>query len=120
VLHHCNSHKGLPCLPVLNGATGSLGNFPECLTARSSLGDSPPAHHHTPHAFVLLAAAASERAFGYTRTCSRSPIPHSPRFTICATAPGPTAAARSNCSPPHATARPRRSCGRTASPSRRG
>src|SRR5215471_19972335 len=37
VLHHCNSHNGLHCLPALNGATGSLGYFPECLTARSAL-----------------------------------------------------------------------------------
>jgi hypothetical protein len=35
----------------------------------------------------LLAAAADERAFCYTRACSRSPIPRSPRFAICATAP---------------------------------
>src|SRR6516225_3401062 len=28
--------------------------------------------------------ATVECAFGYTRACSRSPIPHSPRFAICA------------------------------------
>ena len=34
-------HNDLHCLPALNGATGALGNFPQCLT---------------PHrAFVLLA-----------------------------------------------------------------
>src|SRR5215471_358928 len=35
VLHHCNSHNGLPCLPALNGATCALGNLPQCLTARA-------------------------------------------------------------------------------------
>ena len=48
----------------------------------------------TTHAFVLLAAAADERAFGYTWACSRSPIPRSPRIAICATAPGPIAGRR--------------------------
>ena len=38
-------------------------------------------------AFVLLAAAATERAFGYTRACSRSPIPPSPRIAIGAHGP---------------------------------
>ena len=36
---NCSSDNGLHCLPALNGATGSLGNFPQCLTptpARSS------------------------------------------------------------------------------------
>jgi len=37
----------------------------------------------------LLAAAADERVCGYTGACSRTPIPLSPRFAICATAPGP-------------------------------
>ena len=36
-VHVCNSHNGLHCLPALNGATGSLGNFPECLTGRTSM-----------------------------------------------------------------------------------
>ena len=27
-----NSHNNLHCLPALNGATGSLGNFPDHLT----------------------------------------------------------------------------------------
>src|SRR5215472_11950625 len=44
-----SSHNDLHCLPALNGATCPLGNFPQCLTGRSSLGDgalhSPP--HHT-------------------------------------------------------------------------
>jgi len=35
VLHHCNSHNGLRCLPALNGATCRLGNFPECLTGHA-------------------------------------------------------------------------------------
>src|SRR5262249_59193306 len=26
-------HNGLHCLPALNGATDTLGNFPDCLTA---------------------------------------------------------------------------------------
>jgi hypothetical protein len=42
--------------------------------------------------------AAFECAFGYTRACTRPPIPHSPRFAICATGPGPAVGARSNCS----------------------
>ena len=79
------------CLPALNGATGSLGNLPECLTARSALTAGGSPLPTTTHAFVLLAAVASERAFGYTGACSRSPIPRSPRFAICATAPGPIA-----------------------------
>ena len=29
---NCSSDNGLHCLPALNGATGSLGDFPECLT----------------------------------------------------------------------------------------
>ena len=29
-------HNDLHCLPALNGATGSLGNFPQCLTWRNS------------------------------------------------------------------------------------
>src|SRR5262249_16614813 len=74
VLHHCNSHKGLHCLPALNGATCALGNFPQCLTARSRSHRRSPLSTTT-HAFVLLAAAASERAFGYTQACSRSPTP---------------------------------------------
>src|SRR5262249_55991927 len=55
VLHYCNSHNGLHCLPALSGATGALGNFPQCLTARSALtaGRSPPST--TTHALVLLA-----------------------------------------------------------------
>jgi len=32
VLHHCNSRNGLQCLTGLNGATCSLGYFPDCLT----------------------------------------------------------------------------------------
>ena len=34
---NCSSDNGLHCLPALNGATGSLGNFPECLTGRTSM-----------------------------------------------------------------------------------
>src|SRR5262249_47558190 len=41
------------------------------------------------HAFVLLAGRRHPNARGYTRACSRSPIPHSPRFAICATTPRP-------------------------------
>jgi hypothetical protein len=54
VLHHCNSHNDLHCLPALNGATGSLGNFPQCLIARAALTAwlSPPST--TTRAFVLL------------------------------------------------------------------
>ena len=37
VLHHCNSHNDLHCLPVLNGATCALRNFPECLTGRNTM-----------------------------------------------------------------------------------
>jgi len=29
--------RNLQCLPALNGATCALGNFPECLTARSPI-----------------------------------------------------------------------------------
>ena len=36
-----------------------------------------------------LRAAAFKRAFGYTRACSRSPIPRSPRIAIGAAAPQP-------------------------------
>jgi len=38
--------------------------------------------------------AAFECAFGYTRACSRSPIPHSRRFAMCATGPRPDRLAR--------------------------
>ena len=31
----CFHHNGLHCLPALNGATGSLGNFPQCLPGRT-------------------------------------------------------------------------------------
>jgi hypothetical protein len=47
-------------------------------------------------AFVLLAAAASDRAFGYTRACSRSPLPRSPPIAIGATARPRSPAAGSN------------------------
>jgi len=71
-------HNGLHCLPGLNGATCAWGNFPQCLTARSALTDdalhSPPQHTRS----SCLRPAAFERAFGYTRACSRSPIPRSP------------------------------------------
>jgi len=48
VLNVCNSFN-LHCLPALNGATCALGNFPQCLTARSALTARalPTLHHHT-------------------------------------------------------------------------
>src|SRR5262249_58238740 len=46
---------GWNCTPALSGATGALGNSPQCLPARSALtaGRSPPST--TTHALVLLA-----------------------------------------------------------------
>src|SRR5262249_13324931 len=38
VMLFSRGHKGLHCLPALNGATDTLGNFPDCLTA----GGRPP------------------------------------------------------------------------------
>ena len=55
VLHHCNGHNDLHCLLVLNDATGSLGNFPHCLT---------------PRAFVLLAG----RRFALSRNAWRERV----------------------------------------------
>jgi len=52
-------HNGLHCLPVLNGATGALGNFPECLTNTRAfvfLSARPP--------FPLRAALANSSAAG--------------------------------------------------------
>src|SRR5262249_15325607 len=69
------SFNSLHCLPALNGATCALGNFPQCLTARSRSHRRRSPLSTTTHAVVLLAAAASGRAFGYTRACSRSPTP---------------------------------------------
>ena len=34
---NCSSDNGLHCLPALNGATCALGNFPQCLTGRTSM-----------------------------------------------------------------------------------
>ena len=47
-------HNGLRCLPVLNGATCALGNFPECLTAHSALTARRTLLPTTTHAFILL------------------------------------------------------------------
>src|SRR5262245_50601171 len=61
-------HNGLHCLPALNGATGSLGNFPECLTARSSFGAALALTTAT-HAF---ASCLRPPHMCDTRACSRS------------------------------------------------
>src|SRR5262249_33980548 len=53
-----------------------LGNFRECLTARSALTAGALTLHH--HTRVRLACGRRHpNAFGYTRACSRSPIPRS-------------------------------------------
>ena len=60
----------------------------------------------------------SERLISLRHRPSTAAATPCPTLTAVATAPSPTAAARSSCSPALLTGRPRQSCSRMASPSR--
>src|SRR5262249_55438050 len=95
VLHYCNSHNDLHCLPALNGATGALGNFPQCLTTRPALTAGALHPHHTPRVRLACGPLAKSAPAGVaSRGQSRRCVPCRPTANDESVAPSHMSAAR--------------------------